>query len=197
MTGMTGPAPAPIRPTSPTLNAVVTAAVDGTGATAGWILEHRDGELVIVAAHGGSPRWASSLVGRRTPAGAGTASLVVQAGQPVALQPGSGALRDELGAVLLERNPVSLVCVPCLTGEVVVGALQLVDKTGGGPFDFDDVELATLLGTIAGAALRELGTVAIDEIPSPEGLGRDLARLAEADPIRFAAAARIVAALLA
>jgi hypothetical protein len=135
-------------------------------------------------------------VGRRATVSAGTAALVVQSGQPVALQPGSGALRDELGAELLERNPVSLVCVPCLTGEVLVGALQLVDKAGGGPFDFDDVELATLLGRIAGAALRELGTVAVDDVPSPEGLGRDLARLADVDPVRFAVAARVVAALL-
>jgi GAF domain-containing protein len=196
MTGMTEPTNPPPR-SSATLAALVAAAVDGTGATAGWLLEHRDGELVIVAAQGGSPRWAASLIGRRAGGGAGTAALVVQSGQPVALQPGSGALRDELGATLLERNPVSLVCVPCLTGEEVVGALQLVDKTGGGPFDFDDVELATLLGTIAGAALRELGTVAVDDVPSAEALGRDLARLAELDPARFAAAARVVAALLA
>jgi hypothetical protein len=34
-------------------------------------------------------------------------------------------------------------------------------------------------------------------VPSPEGLSQDLARLAESDPARFAAAARVVAALLA
>jgi GAF domain-containing protein len=179
----------------PTLTAVVTAAVDATGATAGWILEHRDGDLFVVAANGGTPEWATSLLGRRTGASAGTASLVVQSGQPVALQPGAGSLEDELGTELLRRSPVSLVCVPCL-GDAVVGALQLVDKAGGGPFDFDDVELATLLGTIAGAALGEVGTVEVDA-PTPEGLGRDLARLAEADPARFAAAAKVVEALLA
>jgi GAF domain-containing protein len=187
-------------PPSPTLAAIITAAVGATGATAGWILEHRGDELAVVAAQGGSERWAASLLGRRTGTAAGTAALVVQSGQPVALQPGSGALRDELGAELLARNPVSLVCVPCLRGEVAVGALQLVDKAGGGPFDFDDVELATLLGTIAGAALGELGQVGPaddDGPPTPEGLGRDLARLAEVDPDRFAAAARVLAALLA
>jgi GAF domain-containing protein len=180
----------------PTLTAVVTAAVDATGATAGWILEHRDGELVVVAAHGGSTEWAASLLGRRTGGAAGTASLVVQSGQPVALQPGAGSMEDELGTELLRRSPVSLVCVPCLDEDAVVGALQLVDKAGGGPFDFDDVEMATLLGTIAGAALREVGAVAVDA-PTPESLGRDLARLAEADPARFAAAAKVVEALLA
>jgi GAF domain-containing protein len=205
MSAMTGPgAPSPNDRPRSTVLAVIAAAVEATAATAGWILETRDGELTIVAAHGGSPAWSGSLVGRRARAGVGTAALVVQSGQPVALQPGRGSLGDELGTELLQRSPVSLVCVPCLDGEAVVGALQLVDKGGGGPFDFDDVELATLLGTIAGPALREAaaadrpgragpGTPA----PTPEGLGRDLARLAEADPVRFATAARVVEALLA
>jgi GAF domain-containing protein len=191
---MTGTRSPSIRP-RPTLVAVVTAAVDATGATAGWLLEHHDGDLVVVAVHGGTPAWATSLLGRHAGATTGSAALVVQSGQPVALQPGSGSLDDELGTELLQRSPVSLVCVPCLDGDAVVGALQLVDKAGGGPFDFDDVELASLLGTIAGAALREVGAVAVDA-PTPERLGRDLARLADADPARFAAAATVVEALL-
>lgn len=192
---MDGPT-SPSARSRPTLVAVVRAAVDATGATAGWLLEHDDADLAVVAAHGGSPGWTSSLLGRRAGVAGGTASMVVQSGQPVALQPGRGARRDELATELLARAPVSLLCVPCLDGDAVVGALQLVDKAGGGPFDFDDVELATLLGGIAGVALRDLGAVAVDE-PTPESLGRDLARLAVEEPGRFAAAARVIEALLA
>jgi GAF domain-containing protein len=190
-TGASGPSPG--RPPRPTLVAVVTAAVNATGATAGWLLEHRGGELAIVAAHGGPAAWTAALPGRRS--AGGTASMVIGSGQPVALQPGSSAMRDELSTELLGRNPVSLLCVPCLDGDDVIGALQLVDKRDGGAFDFDDVELAGLLGTIAGVALREAGAEAVDT-PTAEGLARDLARLAETDPARFAAAARVIEALL-
>jgi hypothetical protein len=135
-------------------------------------------------------------VGRTTGVGAGTASFVVQSGQPVALQPGTGAMNDEISTELLGRVPVSLVCVPCSADEHAVGALQLIDKFGGGGFDFDDVEVATMLGGITGAALAEGGTVAIAPPPA-EKLSRDLSRLADADPTRYAALALVIDALLA
>jgi GAF domain-containing protein len=183
-------------PARPTLTAIVAAAVESTGATAGWILERRDDDLVIVAASGGSPQWATSLIGRSTPVGSGTASLVVQSGQPVALQPGGGGLTDEISTDLLGRVPVSLVCVPCTTDEHALGALQLVDKAGGSGFGFDDVEVASVLGTIAGAALADAGTAAVDR-PDPAKLGADLSRLADVDPARYQAVAVVIEALLA
>jgi hypothetical protein len=36
-----------------------------------------------------------------------------------------------------------------------VGALELVDRDDGAPFGFDDVELVTLLGLVAGEAIAE------------------------------------------
>jgi len=45
-------------------------------------------------------------------------------------------------------------------------------------------------------ALGEGGTVTIDP-PSPDRLGRDLVRLAQVDPPRYAALALVVEALLA
>ncbi len=180
----------------PTLAAIIQAAVESSAATAGWILERRGDELVIVAASGGSPQWAASIIGRHAAVGSGTASFVVQSGQPVAIQPGTGSMNDEISTELLGRTPTSLICVPCIDDEHAVGALQLVDKFGGGGFDFDDVEMATMLGAIVGVALGEGGTVTIDP-PSPDRLGRDLVRLAEADPSRYAALALVVEALLA
>jgi len=179
-----------------TLSAIIAAAVETTGATAGWILERRTDELVIVAAAGGTPQWAASIIGRATGVGAGTASFVVQSGQPVALQPGTGSMNDEISTELLGRVPVSLICVPCTADEHAVGALQLIDKFGGGGFDFDDVELATMLGGITGAALAEGGNVAVAPRP-PELLGHDLTRLADIDPNRYAALAVVIDALLA
>lgn len=180
----------------PTLSALILAAVESTGATAGWILERRVDDLIIVAAAGGSVAWAQSIIGRAAPVGSGTASLVAQTGQPVAIQPGAGSLSDDLSTELLGRTPTSLICVPCIDNEHVVGALQLVDKLSGDAFDFDDVETATMLGAVAGVALGEGGTVTIDP-PSPDRLGRDLVRLSQIDPPRYAALALVVEALLA
>ena len=88
------------------------------------------------------------------PVGAGTVGYVVSSGQPMAIAP-RGAdprLSEGLGA-RLGRMPASLLCVPCHHEDAIVGALELVDKAGGAPFSIDDVELVTLLGGIAGAAL--------------------------------------------
>jgi GAF domain-containing protein len=158
-----------------------------------------DGRLVVVAAHGGSTEWAASLVGRDVDIDGATAALVIQSGQPVALQPGSTSLQDATALSLLGRPPVSLVCVPCVAGERITGALQLVDRTDGGPFDFDSVELAGLLGGIAGVVLDErpqVGSVS-RALPPPSRLADDLARLADVDPDRYAAAVVVIEALLA
>ncbi len=179
-----------------TIVAIIKEAVGASGATAGWILERRADVLTIVGASGGSPQWARSIVGRSAPVGSGTASMVAQSGQPVALQPGSTALEDEIGTHLLGRTPASLLCAPCTDDEQVVGVLQLVDKLGGGPFGFDDVEIATMLASIAGVALAQEAT-ASTEPPPPEQLDRELRRLARAEPARYVTVARVIEALLA
>ena len=179
--------------------ALISAAVEATQASAGWLMAPGDGGLVIVAAHGGSPEWAASLVGRAVDPDGATAALVIQSGQPVALQPGSTSLQDATALALLGRPPVSLVCVPCVAGERVTGALQVVDRSDGGAFDFDSVELATLLGGIAGVVLDELSETEATQhdLPSPTRLAEDLSRLAEVEPERYAAAVVVIEALLA
>ena len=178
------------------LQTIISSAVDATGAVAGWILAVNDAELVIVAAAGGDPRWAASLLDRRASLDSGTASFVIRSGQPVALQPGTGSMNDELGTELLGRVPSSLVCVPCTADEQPLGALQLVDKFGGGPFSFDDVEVATLVGTIAGAVLTE-DAGGPQTVPPPERLASALANLSKVNPGRYAAVALALEALLA
>ena len=70
----------------------------------------------------------------------------------------------------------------------MVGALELVDKEGGGTFSFDDLEMATLLGSIAGTALKE-GTGAGRAPPTPSELARSLASplygVEPTDPVTF------------
>jgi hypothetical protein len=81
------------------------------------------------------------------------------------------------------------------TESTACGALEVVDKAGGGRFTFDDVELVTLLAGIAAAALTTSAPALI--APRPTELAGDLQRLAETDAVRYAAVATAVNALLA
>ena len=76
----------------------------------------------------------------------------------------------------------------------MLGALELIDKSDGGRFTIDDLELATLLGGIAGAALSEDGPT--EAPPAPAELAGGLTRLASTDPARYAAVAAVLATLL-
>ena len=84
------------------------------------------------------------------------------------------------------HRPASVLCVPCAHDDDVLGVLELVDKAGGGPFTFDDVELITVLANIAGSALAEsAGGV----VRSPDELGGELRQLAADDPTAYVAVA--------
>lgn len=180
----------------PTLQAICTTTMEFTTASTAWLMMVDDGELLIVAASCTDPAFAASLVGRRFPLTEGTAAMVLQSGQPVALQPGSASVAsDRIASAVLGRQPASLVCVPCADDERVLGVLQLVDRADGGPFGFDDLELLSMLGSVAGASLEESGGGLLD-VPTPAALSHDLTRLAEADPNRYAALARVIEVML-
>ncbi len=150
-----------------------------------------DDELRVVAAGGDQP---GTLIGRTTPAGEGSAGFVVASGQPLALA-GHGDERLRRGmAAIIGRELASVLSVPCVSNETVVGALELVDKEGGQAFSFDDVELTTILAGIAGVVLAQ-GAHRPD-VPTPSELAGDMERLAAADPDRYAAVAPVLSALL-
>src|SRR2546421_9164889 len=175
------------------LQAITQAAVDATAAAHGWLLHAQGDELQVVAAAGVKP---GALLGAKVPANEGSAGFVIASSQPLALSPSQGDPRATGGvSALLGHRPSSVLCVPCGREDVVMGALELVDKEGGGNFSFDDLEVATLLGCIAGPALKE-GAGTADRPPTPSELARGLAGLAEVDPARYAAIAGMVGALL-
>jgi GAF domain-containing protein len=178
---------------NPVLQAIARAALDGTGADTSWVLSLEGERLRALGAAG--PR-AGELLGVELPVGVGTAGYVVSSGQPMAIAPRGADARlvDGLGA-RLGRVPASVLCVPCHHDDAVVGALELVDKAGGGPFSFDDVELVTLLGTIAGAALSVAGTEVIARPPAE--FASELAQLAVSDPAAYARLSVVLEALLA
>jgi phosphoserine phosphatase RsbU/P len=178
---------------NPVLQAIARAALDATGAAAGWVLALEGERLRAVGAAG---ERAGELVEVELPADAGTAGYVVSSGQPIAIAP-RGAdprLSEGLGA-RLGRWPSSVLCVPCLYDDAVLGAMELVDKAGGGPFSFDDVELVTLLGGIAGVALGVAGTEVTPRPPAE--FAAELAALAGSDPAAYARLSVVLEALLA
>lgn len=182
--------------TDSVLAAIGKAALDVTGAAAGWVVGVDGEHLVVRAVTGAAPE---SLVGTLVAASGGAVGYVVSSGQPLALATrASDALAAEGLAGVLGRAPGSVLCVPCEADDVVVGALELVDKAGGGSFSFDDVELVTLLAGIAGVAIVSGRGAAEGRQPgpSPADLAEGLARLATDAPARYAAVAEVVATLV-
>jgi GAF domain-containing protein len=153
-----------------------------------------DGDTLRAVAAAGER--AGQLLGTQIPGGSGTAGYVVSSGHPIALAPrGADArLAEGLGAHL-GRRPASVLCVPCLRDDMVLGALELVDKAGGGPFSFDDVEVVTLLAGIAGVALGVAGTEVA--VRPPSEFGAELAHMASSDPAAYARLSAVLEALLA
>lgn len=177
---------------SPILQSVLRSAIEATGAAQGWILETAGSELVVRASVGTDVH----LIGQRVPLDAGFAGYVASSGQPIAMSPRRDDSRSAQGvAALVGTQPGSVLAVPCGVGDTIDGVLELVEKHGGGPFTFDDVEIATLLAGIAATALQADGQP-MASVPSPQQIGADLARLASSDPTRYATLATFLATVL-
>lgn len=161
------------------IDVVVRAAADATGAGAGWVLAPVDGHLEVVATVGA----AGALdEGMRFGEEDGSAGFVYGSGQPIAVRPRAGDRFGSSGAVgRLESHPTSLLSLPCAGPTGTVGVLELVDRFEGA-FSVDDLELATLLSTVAAAVLSNEPTPkSRPEVVEP---GARLRALATEDPER-------------
>lgn len=182
-----------MNPATPTLTAVTRAALQATGARAGWVVESTDQHAVVVAAAGGPAPGA--LIGRRVDLGRGAAAYVLASGQPLAMIPAPGdPMIGEGVAAGLGWSPRSLLAVPCERDDGVVGVLELVDNPQAA-FTVDDIEVVTLLAGVAAVALRERATR--PAVAHPAVLARGLEHLAAVNPTRYAAVAATVEGLLA
>jgi GAF domain-containing protein len=178
----------------PVLQALVEAAVTGTGGTDGWLLIPRGAALEVVAATG--PH-AAAVLGAMVDADAGAAGFVLASGQPMALSPRADDLRAAQGvAAIIGSRPRNILCIPCESADGVAGVLEIVDKTDHAMFSFDDVELATLMAGVAGIAVETLGA-SHSRAPGPDELAGELRRLGATDPSRYEVVASLVAALIA
>ena len=175
--------------TTQTLATLVETARSSTGADMALLLAPGAGGMLEVVASAGVVEAAAPINPAESYAG-----LVLSSQQPIAMQAGPDDDRTVAEGRLLGRRPTAVCCVPCVGADDVTGVLELIDKAGGS-FDFDDVEIASMLAEVAGAALDERGT-SID-VPSPESLASMLGDLARTDEQRYRRVAQLVEMILA
>jgi GAF domain-containing protein len=92
----------------------------------------------------------------RLPLGRGFAGFTAATGQAIAV---ADVQRDprwaqEIGRAV-QYTPQTILCVPLIVGDRVIGVLQLLDKLGGMPFDQADIETAGRFATQAAIAISQ------------------------------------------
>ena len=136
------------------LRSIVEATVALFGAEAASLALHDPAtdRLVFEVAAG---EHGQGVVGLAIESGLGVAGYVFSTGQPLAL---SDVARDaRFGRETAEQTgyvPRSLIAVPLVDDEGILGVLEVLDKRGDGGFDLRDVELATVFARQATVAIR-------------------------------------------
>lgn len=133
----------------------VARAIFGARASSIFLLDEAADELVFEAVAG---EGAASLVGQRLPSSTGIAGWVLVTRQPLVLddlQNDPRFARDV--AESTGYVPTSLMAVPLLHGEEILGVLQVLDRPQRKPFSLQEMELLGLFGNQAAIALDLLG----------------------------------------
>jgi len=136
--------------------------LDSEAASLFLVDEERE-ELVFVVALGSKAEEVSQF---RIPIGRGIAGYVAVSGQPIAISEAASDPRFEREiAEAVDYVPNTILCVPLIMNDAVIGVLELMDKAGGEPFTPSDMEI---LGKFA-----NLAAITIDE----SRLTHDISRL--------------------
>ncbi|MEX1169889.1 MAG: GAF domain-containing protein [Chloroflexota bacterium] len=138
----------------PALRAIADAAAAALHVAAASIALHdsTDDRLVFRAAAG--PQ-GEGVIGLAIAPHEGIAGYVFSTGQPLAIADVAADPRFERQTA--ERTgyvPRSLLAVPLVDGEGIVGVMEWLDRTDGAPFDLVDLEVATRVAAAATATAR-------------------------------------------
>ena len=129
-----------------------TVALFGSEAASIALYDASERKLVFTVAAG---EHGQEVVGLAIDPGAGVAGYVFSTGQPLAL---ADVARDSrFGRTTAEQTgyvPRSLVAVPLVDEEGMLGVLEVLDKRDEAAFDLRDVELATVFARQATVAIR-------------------------------------------
>jgi GAF domain-containing protein len=141
------------------LEQIVRTAMHVLNASAGslYLLDEERDELVFEVALG---ERAATLRGRRVPVGRGVAGWVAATGQALAIADVASDARwaEEIGRAV-DYLPRTMLAVPLLLHDEVLGILQLLDKDGGQPFPAADLTTLGLFGQQAAVAIDQSRTV--------------------------------------
>ena len=150
-----------------------------------FLLDKQADELVFEAVAG---EGAASLIGQRLPSSTGIAGWVLVTGQPLVLDDLENDPRfardvaESTGYV-----PKSLMAVPLLHDEEVLGVLQVLDRPQRERFSLQEMELLGLFANQAAIALDLLGRArrarAVVDDESPLGVVARLAATLDALPV--------------
>jgi len=136
------------------LEMIVETGAHVIGARAGalFLLDEETSDLTFEVAIGPE---SESVKRFRVPLGHGIAGIVAASGQAMAI---SDAASDPRLASDIAGNvgyvPQTVLCVPLFYGTRVIGALELLDKAGGGTFTAADMEALGLFANQAAVALQ-------------------------------------------
>ena len=161
--------------TTPLQRLVDAARADfGAAACSLAVLDEEAGELTYRVASGAG---AAAIVGVRLPVTRGIAGWVAASGQPIAVSDLRSDPRHAADvAASTSFAPTTLLVVPVLTEDGVLGVLSVLDRDTSRPTADHDMELAAAYATRA----RE---VLVESAPAlPEELGRLAELLHSADP---------------
>ena len=117
------------------------------------VVDDETNELVFVVVHG---TVRESLRGHRIEAGQGVAGWVAQTGESVILD---NARQDPRFSFEVDQTfdffTLSLICVPIVYNERVLGVIQALNKTGDEPFGQSDVALLGVVAQMAAVAMHK------------------------------------------
>ena len=135
------------------INRVLSGALEAVDSENGslMLLDEETGELAFVEVQG---QFREVLTGYRLPPGIGVAGWVVANRKPelipdVRREPRFSPIVDQATGF----RTLSLICVPLIHGERVLGAIEAVNTRSGGPFTQGDLDIMLLVAHLATLAL--------------------------------------------
>lgn len=137
------------------LKSIVTAAARIFGAAAAtlFLVDEDDETLVFRVAVGSNPY---KVLGMKIPLNKGIAGYVAMTGQPIAVSnTGEDARFNAAFAKSTGYVPESILATPLLSGERVIGVLEILDKIDAGSFGLQDMELMGLFAQQAALAIEQ------------------------------------------
>jgi GAF domain-containing protein len=130
----------------------VARAIFAAEASSVFLLDEDTDELVFQSVSG---RGEGNLVGRRFPASAGIAGWVVASGEAMVVDDLSqDTAFDRDLAEATDYVPQSLMAAPLMSGERILGVLEVLDPVAHSRSSLSDLDLLALFARQAAAALR-------------------------------------------